>query len=148
MADEWLVGAGYTFNNNVNLSEGYLYNEPTTAQTPRHLLKLWTSKRLPGILSRWTVSGTVHAQSANFYVTYLCPTNNCASTGLQYLSEKQGSYAVADARVEYDLGSHWKLALRIDNAFDHTYYQTVGIPSGGNWYGEPRNYTFTVTGSL
>jgi outer membrane receptor for ferric coprogen and ferric-rhodotorulic acid len=35
---------------------------------------------------------------------------------------------------------HWRAALSVDNVFDRVYYQTVGLPSSGTWYGEARNY--------
>jgi outer membrane receptor for ferric coprogen and ferric-rhodotorulic acid len=111
------------------------------------LLKIWSSTRLPGALQGWTVGGTLHAQSANYSVGYGCPFAGCTGP-LQYFYETQAAYAVADARLEYNLGSHWRLALSVNNVFDHTYYQSLGVPSNGNWYGDPRNYTFTVTGGL
>jgi hypothetical protein len=60
LAPGWLLGAGYTLNVNHSLLGGELSKE-----TPRHLLKLWTSRQLPGRLQRWSVGGSVHAQSRN-----------------------------------------------------------------------------------
>jgi outer-membrane receptor for ferric coprogen and ferric-rhodotorulic acid len=146
VAPGWLVGAGYTYNNNRDRVSGPFYDLALSGQTPRHLLKIWSSTRLPGALSRWTVGGTLQAQSANSSLGYGCAAASCGA--LQYFSDKQAAYAVLDARLEYTLGARWRLALKINNVFDHTYYQTIGDPAGGNWYGDPRNYAFTLTGSL
>src|SRR5262249_51123434 len=71
----WEMGAGYTFNNNVRRSMGGRFdNFALSGQTPRHLFKLWTSHRLPGAWSRWTVGGSLQAQSTNYqYGAYICP---------------------------------------------------------------------------
>ncbi len=59
----WLISAGYTFNNNVGLIPGNFYGSQTS-QTPRHLLKAWTGRQLPGRLSRWSIGATLEARSS------------------------------------------------------------------------------------
>ena len=34
----------------------------------------------------------------------------------------------------------------VNNVFDRIYYQTMGIPTGGNWYGEPREFVLRIDG--
>jgi outer-membrane receptor for ferric coprogen and ferric-rhodotorulic acid len=144
----WQLGVGYTFNNNVQRTLGRFDNGALSARTPRHLLKLWTATRLPGALSRWTVGGTVHAQSSNSsYGAYHCPLVNpvsSCSSSFPYFRVMQGPYVVVSPRIEYDIEPHWRVALTVNNLFDRVYYQTISSPLYGNWYGDPRNFLVSV----
>ena len=35
---------------------------------------------------------------------------------------------------------HTRPTLSVSNVFDRIYYQTIGLPLGGSWYGEPRGF--------
>ena len=50
------------------------------------------------------------------------------------------------ARVGYQINRHWSAALNLANLFDKTYYQTIGAPAWGNFYGEPRSVTVSLRG--
>ena len=119
-----------------------------SGQTPRHLLKLWTSHRLPGAWSRWTVGGTLQAQSSNFqYGAYSCAlvaVTPACSGGFQNFQLIQRGYVVVSPRIEYQLEPHWRFALAVNNVLDRVYFQTVSVPLYGNWYGEPRNFLLSV----
>jgi outer-membrane receptor for ferric coprogen and ferric-rhodotorulic acid len=133
----WLIGTGYTYNTNADFDGGDL-----STATPRHLFKLWTSVQLPGQFDHWTVGGTVLAQSGTFKENDLCQLNvlgYCVG-GDEPVKNTQSAYAIVGARVGYEFDKHWRLALNINNFFDRVYYQTVGFPGSGNWYGEPRNF--------
>jgi outer membrane receptor for ferric coprogen and ferric-rhodotorulic acid len=137
LAPGWLVGAGYTYNVNYGFRDAAL-----SAATPRHLFKLWTSVRLHGDQQRWTVGGSVHAQSRSGENYNECPFDaqaNCIGPFNTLFRTVQGPYVVAGLRAGYDFDSHWRAALNVNNVFDRIYYQAVGTASGGNWYGEPRN---------
>jgi outer-membrane receptor for ferric coprogen and ferric-rhodotorulic acid len=144
LAPGWLIGTGYTFDVNHALAGGEL-----SSATPRHLFKLWSSWQLPGELQRWTIGGSVQAQSSNFAAGFLCAQvdsfGNCL-VSQQYFREVQGSFGVIDLRAGYQIDAHWRAALSVNNVFDRVYYQTIGIPAGGNWYGEPRGYVLRVDG--
>jgi outer membrane receptor for ferric coprogen and ferric-rhodotorulic acid len=58
----------------------------------------------------------------------------------------QGSFAAADLRADYRIDAHWRAALSVNNVFDRVYYQTIGSPIGGNWYGEPRGFLLRIDG--
>jgi outer-membrane receptor for ferric coprogen and ferric-rhodotorulic acid len=138
LAPDWLIAAGYTLNINQAAAGGEL-----SSVTPRHLLKLWTSKGLPGRLNRWTVGGTLHAQSSvwqelpcNAGIYASCPA------GPQPVVAVQGPYAVLDLRMSYQLHAHWQAALTVGNVFDRVYYQTLSLAN--NWYGEPRALTLRI----
>ena len=91
------------------------------------------------------MGGNLQAQSSNFEAGYYCPQTDhfgfCTGPGLTgHFKEVQGSYAFVNLRAAYQLNSHWHAALSVDNLLDRIYYQTIGAPSGDNWYGEPRGF--------
>jgi len=141
MAPGWLIGAGYTYN----IKYGFL-DFDLDRPTPRHLFKLWTSKQLVGGLHRWTVGGTVQALSSSFESYISCPFDAQANCIGQYtlFNTVQRSYAIVGLRASYAIDSHWRLALNANNIFDRTYYQSPGTPSGGGWYGNPRNFLVRI----
>jgi outer-membrane receptor for ferric coprogen and ferric-rhodotorulic acid len=147
----WLIAAGYTFNNNRGLVPDYVDGGAVSTQTPRHLLKVWTSWQLPGEWHRWSIGASLQAQSRNYALGLSCALNSqggCLGGGLQPYFEAQPSYAVVSPRIGYQFDSNWQVALSVNNLFDRTYYQTISGPSGGNWYGEPRNFTVRVDGKF
>jgi outer membrane receptor for ferric coprogen and ferric-rhodotorulic acid len=144
LAPGWLIGAGYTFNINHNLDGGDL-----SSSTPRHLLKLWSNRRLPGELQRWTIGGSVQAQSSNFADGLICAQQGqvgCLGSQ-QSIRDVQGSFAVINLRAGYQIDAHWRAALSVNNVFDRIYYQTIGIPTSGSWYGEPRGFVLRIDGT-
>jgi outer membrane receptor for ferric coprogen and ferric-rhodotorulic acid len=144
LAPGWLIGTGYTFNVNHALEGGEL-----SSATPRHLFKLWSSWQPPGEYRRWTIGGSVQAQSSNFEAGSLCAQldsfGNCL-VSRQSFRAVQGSFAVINLRAGYQIDAHWRAALSVNNVFDRIYYQTIGIPAGGSWYGEPRGFVLRVDG--
>jgi outer membrane receptor for ferric coprogen and ferric-rhodotorulic acid len=111
--------------------------------TPKHLIKVWTSKRLPGSLDRWTVSGNLHVQSRTSHDGAYCPAVNC-KTGVWTYRAMTGWYRFADVRASYQIDANWQAALSVNNIFDGYYPETLGGPNNENWHGEPRNVLFRV----
>jgi outer-membrane receptor for ferric coprogen and ferric-rhodotorulic acid len=145
LTPEWLIGAGYTFNNN-----HYVLGGDLSTETPTHLFKLWSSTRLRGDLQRWSIGGSLHAQSRNFGDGVVCPhpdASGACRMQEQYIMNFQGAFAVIDLRAGYQIDTHWRAALSVNNVLDQTYYQTVGYPNGGSWYGEPRGFMLRVDGN-
>ena len=130
----WLLTAGYTYDVNEAAAGGTV-----SAATPRHIVKLWTSKQFSGALDRFTIGGGLLAQSANS-LGGSCAVGGvaCPASGLYRIL--QGSYAVVDLRAGFRIDSHWQAALTLNNVLNRTYYQTLGNLTGGNWYGDPRNW--------
>jgi outer membrane receptor for ferric coprogen and ferric-rhodotorulic acid len=134
VAHDWLIGAGYTYNVNHDIDKQSLAYE-----TPRHLLKAWTSVTLPGALSRWAVGGSLHAQSG-----VSTSGSYCARYGAVDCIEpvtyfrRQPSYLTLDLRASFEFDTHWRAALTVANVFDKRYYETIDWPGSANWYGEPR----------
>jgi outer membrane receptor for ferric coprogen and ferric-rhodotorulic acid len=145
LAPGWLIGAGYTFNINRAEVPGDL-----SSQTPRHLLKLWSSNQLSGGWSRWTVGGNLQAQSSNSQTATACtqPNGLQCDVPLELLKLVQGSYMFINLRAGYQIDSHWRAALSVNNVFDRVYYQTIGLTNGENWYGEPRAFVLRIDGKF
>jgi outer-membrane receptor for ferric coprogen and ferric-rhodotorulic acid len=123
-----------------------------SSNTPRNLLKAWTSLQLPGVWRRWTVGGTLQAQNENSQLdgSYTCTMLNafglCVAEQLQFVRPEQKAYATISPRIGYEIDRHWRAALTINNALDRRYYQTVGSIYGDNWYGDPRNFLLRLDG--
>ena len=145
----WNASFGYTYNTN-EYESGHGADDGSAyfPLTPKHLLKIWTMARLPGVLSGWSVGGGVNAQSDSYNsgeATIYDSDGNAAGTVPFRFS--QGGYVLMSLRGEYRLGARWSAALNINNLFDKTYYQTVGNAAAFNFYGEPRNVLFTLKGT-
>lgn len=138
LARGWLIGAGYTYNENHARESGTLSSE-----TPKHLFKAWTNARLPGELNRWTIGGSLHAQSRNFRRNDICNgmTGVCGP-----VDSVQRGYGVFDLRAGFDASDHWQIALKVDNVLDKIYYESLETGSFHAWYGEPRNWTLRADG--
>jgi outer membrane receptor for ferric coprogen and ferric-rhodotorulic acid len=137
LAPGWLIGSGYTYN---------LYDSGTpfvsATSTPRHLLKIWTSARLTGAFSRWTIGGSLHAQTAS--LAGVVP--GCAAPGRCGQSAKaiMRPYAVLGLRVGYQLNPNWQVALSVNNVFDKSYILSQDTNTLALWYGEPRNFMLRI----
>lgn len=99
--------------------------------TPKHIFRLWSDYRLPGQYAAWTVGAGINYQSGSY-------------TETRSVKVAQSSYAVWNARLGYQLNKNWSAALNINNVFDKKYYQTIGAPGWGSFYGEPRNATLSL----
>lgn len=145
LAPGWVIGTGYTYDEtDDNQALG------RSEVLPRHLLKFWTSKQLAGRMRRWTVGATVQAVSATSVPYVPCPGFSEADCFGEVqspaLKTTQGSYAIVGVRVSYAIDPHWRVALNVNNLFDHIYFQTLGSPYGNDWYGEPRAFTLRIDG--
>jgi outer membrane receptor for ferric coprogen and ferric-rhodotorulic acid len=155
LTPSWQIGAGYTFD--VNRQNANVANVPgvpgglLSTITPKHILKVWTNYRLPGVADRWSLGGGVRAQSSSYSIGYACPVSdsmgNCLGASVPY-NIRQGFYTVVTLRAAYVINTHWSVALNVDNLFDRAYYQTLGTVVGGNWYGTPRSFMLTLRGQL
>lgn len=138
LAPGWLIGSGYAYNRYDTAS-----GEIPVTSTPHHLLKIWTSATLPADLFRWTVGGSLRAQTAsrgtlvNFCETLSGP---CAAREVGALRR----YAVLDLRAGFEIDPTWQVALSVNNVFDKRYYLSQNTPSLDVWFGEPRNYMLRV----
>ena len=70
----------------------------------------------------------------------------CGPQPLQVVREVQGSFAVIGLRAGYQIDAHWRTALSFNNVFDRIYYQIIGTPLNGSWYGTPRGFVLRIDG--
>jgi len=155
----WLLGAGYTFNDNrlgTGVWEGVrgplYFTSELHGATPKHFFKLWTSTRLPGRMSNWTLGGNLRAQTTVMREKSVCQeiltSGSCKSGSSKRVAEERPSYALLDLRVSYQLAPNWRIGLTANNVFDKVYYDSIGNQVVENWYGEPRNYLMKVEASF
>jgi outer-membrane receptor for ferric coprogen and ferric-rhodotorulic acid len=138
LAPGWLIGSGYAYNLFSTGTPDY----PDMA-TPRHLLKIWTSVRLRGALSRWTMGGSLRAQTVPpGPPMQLCesPLQNC----LMVAQSVMHPYAVVDLRAGYQLSRNWQIALSVNNILDKRYYVAQESQTTELWYGDPRNFMLRI----
>ena len=139
LSPHWLIGSGYTYNTLKQPGWGV----PVSTATPRHLLKIWTSATLPGVLSRWTLGGSLHAQTASPGSPYYARDAGSQTYTLHETTVLR-PYAVVDLRAGFELDSNWQVALSVDNVLDKRYYASQSSPSFNVWYGEPRNFMLRI----
>jgi outer-membrane receptor for ferric coprogen and ferric-rhodotorulic acid len=137
----WLIGSGYAFN---------LYapgtNDFVVTSTPRQLLKIWTSAKLSGAFSRWSIGGSLRAQTAApGALNESCDTQGPSAQSpncLRYVTTRP--YAVLDLRGGYQLSPNWQVALSVNNVLDKRYYLSEATPNALFWYGDPRNFMLRI----
>ncbi len=143
---EWVIGAGYTFNQSRQVFPGDQLINPLYQLTPKHLFKLWTNYTLAG---GWSVGGSVRAQDDVHNDSRGCPDLSASGfcrSGFQDFRKTQGSYVIVSPRIGYQVDDHWQIALNVENLFDRRYYESVGSINGGNWFGEPRSFQVRLDG--
>ncbi len=132
VAPGWQLFAGYTLNNFKYLDQtsiaGVMF---ASTYSPRHMLRAWSDYRLSGALQKWSVGGGVNFQTESSRTT-------------RDVKVAQGAYALWSARAAYQIDRNWTAALSVTNLLDKRYYQTVGAPAWGNFYGEPRKAQLTL----
>jgi TonB-dependent siderophore receptor len=145
------VAASYTYNRNENRGTA-LFNDglPLQSRFPAHIYKVWLSyqPRRQDWLGRLNVGAGVNGQSSTFVRGLVCPQTNPVTgfcqvrqQGFQFV---EPPYAIVAARIGYTFNDRLSAAININNMFDKKYYQTVGVPGSGNYYGEPRNVLFSL----
>jgi len=132
----WQMAGGYTYTTTEYLKDT-LSNTGNVLRTtdPEHLLKLFTSYRLPGELSAWKVGGGVQAQSDTYAV----------GSGKE---ARQGGYAVYNAMVDYRFNKQYSIQFNANNIFDKYYYKKIGTSFTSYYYGDPRNFAVTLRGTF
>ncbi|MFD2640673.1 TonB-dependent siderophore receptor [Pseudomonas japonica] len=135
LTDNWSVvtGYAYTMTRSMNGSEEAEGRTFSTI-TPKHNFNLWTDYQFSdGPLKDFSVGGGVRAVSATYY--------------RRNVDFEQRGYALTSAQIGYRINKNLSVKLTGNNLFDRKYYERVDSPWGSNFYGEPRNFTFTVRAS-
>ena len=135
---DWQLAVGYTYNETEYLRDRTATGAPSAnegrslsgSHNPRHLLRAWTTYRLPGALHDFSVGAGVDSQSE---VAYRSGANHYSQSGR----------SVWSARGEYVIDENWTAAVNLNNVFDKKYY----TGAGKSFYGEPRNLMLTLRGT-
>lgn len=92
--------------------------------TPKHMLRLYTSYRLPGAARQWTVGGGMSVQSKTSSV----------------YNVHQGGWAVFNANVQYEISPSMSVRLIVNNLTNRRYYENHKVRANGinNFYEQPR----------
>ncbi|VVO10857.1 Ferripyoverdine receptor [Pseudomonas fluorescens] len=136
VADGWNVSAGYTYARTRDADEQRIYGYPLSTTKPEHVVRTFTTYRLPGALDQVTVGGGISWQSA-FYGQIYSPTVG------DYTSIKQGGYTLVDLMSRYEYNEHLSFTVNANNVFDKRYLTGLGN-FDTTYYGEPRNVMLTT----
>ncbi|VVM71486.1 Ferripyoverdine receptor [Pseudomonas fluorescens] len=135
LSEGWNLSAGYTYARTRDKDEQRIYGFPLATTKPEHVVRTFTTYRLPGALDKVTVGGGVSWQSA-FYGQSFSPVEG--STSL-----KQGGYTLVDLMTRYQYNEHLSFTANANNVFDKKYLTGLGN-FGTTFYGEPRNLMLTT----
>ncbi|WPN44980.1 TonB-dependent siderophore receptor [Pseudomonas sp. P8_241] len=136
VADGWNVSAGYTYARTRDAEEQRIYGFPLSTTKPEHVVRTFTTYRLPGALDQVTVGGGISWQS-EFYGKIYSPTVG------DYTRIKQGGYTLVDLMSRYEYDEHLSFTLNANNVFDKRYLTGLGN-FDTTYYGEPRNVMLTT----
>ncbi|MDO4643094.1 MAG: TonB-dependent siderophore receptor [Cardiobacteriaceae bacterium] len=128
LSENWKLFAGYTYNTSKYLereSDRYPAGMNFSKHTPKHMLRLYSSYRLPGAAEKWTVGGGVSLQSATSSIWNV----------------EQGGYALWNANAQYKVNDHFNVGVAINNLTNKRYFENHKVRANGinNFLGEPRN---------
>ena len=136
LADGWNVSAGYTYARTRDADEQRIYGYPLSTTKPEHVVRTFTTYRLPGALDKFTVGGGVSWQSAFYGKIYSAPAGD-------YTRIKQGGYTLVDLMTRYQYDEHLSFTVNANNVFDKKYLTGLGN-FDTTFYGEPRNLMLTT----
>lgn len=124
---------------NWNVAASYTYSETKDADgvriktlVPRHMAKLWTTYRLPGVWHRLTVGGGINWQSK---VEFTATPWDLGKT----VTGEQGGYAVVNLMGRYDASRQLSATLHVNNLFNKKYLSSLDQTFYTGYYGAPRN---------
>ncbi|MHC8363070.1 TonB-dependent siderophore receptor [Pseudomonas sp. LS2P72] len=140
LAQDWNVSAGYTYARTRDKDEQRIFGFPLASSKPEHVVRTFTTYRLPGALNQFTVGGGVSWQSA-FYGQSYSPNVGNGEGGSTML--KQGGYTLVDLMTRYQYDEHLSFTANANNVFDKKYMSGLGN-FGTTFYGEPRNLQITA----
>ncbi len=132
----WNLSAGYTYARTRDADEQRIFGFPMSTTKPEHLVRLFSTYRLSGVLDKVTVGGGVNWQSA-FYGNIYSPTEG------DYTRIKQGGYTLVELMSRYQYDEHLSFTLNANNVFDKRYLSGLGN-FDTTYYGEPRNLMVTT----
>ncbi|GAA5015796.1 TonB-dependent siderophore receptor [Acinetobacter puyangensis] len=133
---DWSISAGYTYARNRDADQQRIYGYPLATTQPEHVVRLFTSYRLSGDLSRVTIGGGIKWQSV-FYGNIYNPTID------DYTLIEQRNYMLVDLMTRYQQNEHLSFTLNANNVLDKKYLTGLGN-FDTTYYGEPRSIILTA----
>lgn len=121
---DWQMQASYAFVS-PQLPAGFELN----VGIPRHVVKLFTSYRLPGEWEKLTVGGGVRWESESSFAA--------RGSFARPVYSVQESFFIVDLMAKYDFTENVSAKLNVSNVFDKKYFSSTNVYS--NFYGEPLN---------
>jgi len=127
---------------NISASWSYSQTENNTGKAilttfPRHLVKLWTTWRLPGELHRLTLGGGMNWQSRVYSDIEAWQINST-------LHWEQKAYSVASLMARYDVSDKLSATVNVANLFDKQYTASVSDWWYSGMHGPARKVALTV----
>ncbi|MBF4558287.1 TonB-dependent siderophore receptor [Pseudomonas sp. p50] len=136
VAPDWNVSAGYTYARTRDQDEQRIFGYPLSTSKPEHVVRTFTTYRLPGALNQVTIGGGVSWQSAFYGKIYSAPAGD-------YTQIKQAGYTLVDLMTRYAYDDHLSFTVNANNVFDKKYLTGLGN-FDTTFYGEPRNLQLTA----
>ncbi|MEF9899613.1 MAG: TonB-dependent siderophore receptor [Pseudomonas sp.] len=136
LMEGWNLSAGYTYARSRDADEQHVYGFPMSTSKPEHLVRVFSTYRLPGVLDKVTVGGGVNWQSAFYGKIY-------SAAAQDYTYIKQGGYTLVDLMTRYQYDEHLSFTVNANNVFDKRYLSGLGN-FDTTYYGEPRNVMLTT----
>ncbi|WP_223414481.1 MULTISPECIES: TonB-dependent siderophore receptor [unclassified Pseudomonas] len=136
LTEGWNLTAGYTYARTRDKDEQRIFGYPLSTTKPEHVVRTFTTYRLPGALDKVTVGGGISWQSASYGKIYSAPAGD-------YTRIKQGGYTLVDLMIRYQYNEHLSFTANANNVFDKKYLAGLGN-FDTTFYGEPRNLMLTT----
>lgn len=136
MTEAWNLSAGYTYARTRDYRGQPVFGYPLASTKPEHLVRLFSTYRLPGQFSPITLGGGLTWQSSFYGNTYDPAVEADRSL-------KQEGYTLVNLMGRYQFDDHLSFTLNANNVFDKKYLLGVGN-FGTSFYGEPRNLMLTT----
>ncbi|WP_145003759.1 TonB-dependent siderophore receptor [Pseudomonas oryzihabitans] len=136
LTEAWNLSAGYTYARTRDYRGQPVFGYPLASTKPEHLVRLFSTYRLPGQFSPITLGGGLTWQSSFYGNTYDPAVEADRSL-------KQEGYTLVNLMGRYQFDDHLSFTLNANNVFDKKYLLGVGN-FGTSFYGEPRNLMLTT----
>ncbi|MDX8123848.1 TonB-dependent siderophore receptor [Janthinobacterium sp. GMG2] len=129
---DWNISASWSYSQTENNA-----GKAILTTFPRHLVKLWTTYRLPGDLNRLTIGGGVNWQSRVYSEIDAWQINST-------LHWEQKAYSVASLMARYDVNDKLSATVNVANLFDKKYTASVSDWWYSGMYGPARKVALSV----
>ncbi len=132
LTPDWNISASWSYSQTENNA-----GKAILTTFPRHLVKLWTTWRLPGEFNRLTVGGGVNWQSRVYSDIDAWQINST-------LHWEQKAYSVASLMARYDVNDKLSATVNVANLFDKQYTASVSDWWYSGMYGPARKVALSV----